>query len=252
MSPEAETTRPGGPPSLPGGVGLSRLRVYDWPAAPGSDGFCGGSPHMHLACAEAYAVTGGSGAVQTLTTDGFATHPLGEGDLLWFTPGTVHRLVNDGDLRLVVIMQNAGLPEAGDAVLTFPPDVLADPTAYARAVTLDPADPEGSARKRRELAVSGFTGLRERLDAGDVSAMTDFHAAALRLVSAGLPAWRTRFEQGPAADAARTAARLEALEAGDTSHLTSAEVLRSEPAPTWGMCGHLEKFETTEPAAKPE
>ena len=33
-------------------------------------------------------------------------------------------------------MQNAGLPEHGDAVLTFPPEILADRDAYARAATL--------------------------------------------------------------------------------------------------------------------
>lgn len=244
--------QPDPPPGLPGGVGLSRLRVYDWPAAPGSDGFCGGSPHMHLACTEAYAVTGGSGSVQTLTTDGFAATPLNEGDLVWFTPGTVHRLVNDDDLRMIVLMQNAGLPEAGDAVLSFPPDILSDPAAYKEAVTLDPAEPEGSARKRRELAVSGFTELRKLLDAGDPTAMTDFHAAALRLVSAGLPDWRTRFEQGPAAEVARTAAHLDALAEGDTSHLSSAAVYRGASAPAWGMCGRLDKYEKAEGSEKPE
>ena len=49
---------------LPGGVGLSHISAYDWQAA---DGVCGGSPHLHLACTEAYVVTGGRGAVQTLT-----------------------------------------------------------------------------------------------------------------------------------------------------------------------------------------
>jgi hypothetical protein len=33
-------------------------------------------------------------------------------------------------------MSNAGLPEAGDAVFTFPPEVLADPEAYRAAATL--------------------------------------------------------------------------------------------------------------------
>ncbi len=245
-STDAPTPPPHDLPALPGGIGLSGLRVYDWPAAPGSDGLCGGTPHLHLACTEAYAVTGGSGAVQTLTMSGFASTPLTEGDLLWFTPGTVHRLINHGDLRMIVLMQNAGLPEAGDAVLTFPFEVLADPAAYARAAALDPADPEGSARERRELAVSGFTRLRNRLESGDTSALTDLHTAALRLVSARLPAWRTRFERGPAAEVARTAAHLDALAEGDASHLASASVHRGGAVPAWGMCGRLDKYERTE------
>ena len=65
-------------------------------------------------------MTAGSGAVHTISRDGAGIHPLAEGSVVWFSPGTVHRLVNDGDLRLVVVMQNSGLPEAGDAVLTFP------------------------------------------------------------------------------------------------------------------------------------
>ena len=109
---------------LPGGVGVSGLTVYDWEAA---DGLCGGTPHMHLACSEAYIVIEGTGSVQTLTTSGYADTPLRPGDVVWFTPGTIHRLVNSGGLRLVVLMQNSGLPEAGDAVFTFPAPVLADP-----------------------------------------------------------------------------------------------------------------------------
>src|SRR4051812_34273267 len=102
---------------FPGGVGVSDLRVYDWPTA---DGLCGGSPHIHLLCAEAYVVVEGSGSVQTMTWQGYAETPLTPGAVVTFTPGTIHRLVNDGGLRIVVVMQNSGLPEAGDAVFTFP------------------------------------------------------------------------------------------------------------------------------------
>ncbi|MZD03562.1 cupin domain-containing protein, partial [Streptomyces sp. SID5785] len=104
----------GGPP---GGVAVSHLTVYDWPAA---DGLCGGTPHIHLTCSEGYVVIGGRGAVHTLTAEGHRRTPLTAGTVAWFTPGTVHRLVNeDGALRIVVLMQNGGLPEAGDAVLTL-------------------------------------------------------------------------------------------------------------------------------------
>ena len=108
---------------FPGATSVSRLSVYDWPTA---DGLAGGSPHLHTASTEGYVVLGGHGAVQTLSGDGHASHPLAEGDLVWFTPGTVHRLINDGELEILVVMQNAGLPEAGDAIFTFPPEVLAE------------------------------------------------------------------------------------------------------------------------------
>ena len=132
---------------LPGAVGVSGLQVYDWPTA---DGVCGGSPHVHLTCAECYVVVAGVGRVQTLTRRGFAETPLAAGTVAWFTPGTIHRLVNETGLRIVVVMQNSGLPEAGDAVFTFPPDTLADPAVYAEAAAVGDDD---AARRRRDLAI---------------------------------------------------------------------------------------------------
>ena len=110
-----------GRPGFPGGTAVSHLTVYDWPTP---DGLAGGSPHLHTASGEGYVVVGGRGRLQTLSAAGAGEHPLAAGTVLWFTPGTVHRLVNDGGLEIVVVMQNAGLPEAGDAVFTFPADML--------------------------------------------------------------------------------------------------------------------------------
>ncbi|GAB3933930.1 hypothetical protein GCM10027614_05990 [Micromonospora vulcania] len=65
---------PDRPAPLPGGVGVSRLRVYDTVAL---DGLVGGTPHVHLCCTEGYVVTDGEGAVQTLTATGFRETPCG-------------------------------------------------------------------------------------------------------------------------------------------------------------------------------
>lgn len=233
-----------GVPELPGAVGITALRVYDWEAA---DGLCGGSPHMHLCCTEGYIVVGGTGRVQTMTAGGFAETPLRPGDVVWFTPGTIHRAVNDGDLHVVALMQNSGLPEAGDAVLTLPPEHLADPDAYRRAVSL--AGPDGPsperARARRDLAVEGFTRLRERTEAGDGAALEEFFAAAAALVRPHLASWRERWEQGAAAVSRRTGEQLAALATGDYGHLREAAVARmEEPAPvTLGMCGRLGPYD---------
>ena len=147
---------------FPGGVGLSGLRVYDWPTV---DGLCGGSPHVHLTCAECYYVVSGEGRVQTLTQRGFAETPLHAGTVAWFTPGTIHRLVNEDDLRITVLMQNSGLPVAGDAVLTLPPEYLTDPATYAAATRIPPDAPEEErervARARRDLALTGYRALRD-------------------------------------------------------------------------------------------
>src|SRR5262245_42081359 len=154
-------------PPLPGAVGVTHLRVYDTRAP---DGLVGGSPHLHFACTEAYMVLAGRGAVQTLSADGFKELPLEAGRLAWFTPGLIHRLINlDGRLEILVLMQNAGLPEAGDFVLTFPQDVLADEHAYLDAASLAPSghvytSSAEAARRRRDLAVDGFTVLRERFE----------------------------------------------------------------------------------------
>jgi mannose-6-phosphate isomerase-like protein (cupin superfamily) len=221
-------------PDLPGAVGLTALRVYDWDAA---DGLCGGSPHVHLCCTECYVVVGGSGRLQTLTASGAGEQPLGPGDVVWFSPGTVHRAVNDGDLQVVVLMQNSGLPEAGDAVLTLPPELLADRETYERAVA-------APVRARRDLAVEGFVELRRRTEAGDASALDAFYAAAAALTRPQLGAWRERWRRGAAAVAERTGREIDALAAGDHSHLRAATVARAErpPQDTLGMCGYLAPY----------
>ena len=225
---------------LPAAVGLSHLAVYG-SAAP--DGEHGGSPHVHLACAEAYVVQRGRGRVQTLGPDGYGELTVEPLDVVWFTPGIVHRLVNDDDLEILVVMQNDGLPEAGDAVLTFPPAVLADPEAYARAAALaDPgavhASHEEAAQARRDLAVEGFGRLRD----GGPRALEDFYVAALALVTARLPDWRERWRAGPLAAAQRTGALLDALAEGDTRPLADARVHHThahDDPRRFGMCGRL-------------
>jgi hypothetical protein len=214
--------------------------VYDWPTV---DGLCGGSPHVHLACAECYYVIGGRGSVQTLTRRGFAETPLSEGTVAWFTPGTIHRLVNDGDLRIIVVMQNSGLPEAGDAVLTFPAEVLAGD--YAAHVA---ADDEESARRRRDLALEGFLELRRRVEAGEGEALDDFYRAAVRLKQAPLDAWEKRWRAGALASAERTGEHLDRLRDGDIGHLAEADihVMRAEGPQRFGMCGRLDVHDPAE------
>ncbi len=230
---------------LPGGIGVSRLRVYDTVAP---DGLVGGTPHVHLCCTEGYVVTDGEGAVQTLTTAGFRETPLRPGAVVWFEPGTVHRLVNGGGLSIVVLMQNSGLPEAGDAVLTFPPEVLADPAAYAAAAALPDGGAPGAdvhaAYRRRDLAVTGFQALRS----GGPAALVAFHAAAVALRQPLLTRWRQRWEIGAGRAAADTAGQLDALEQGDPGYLGDAGVYTvDQPAERGrlGMCGLLDTYPAT-------
>jgi mannose-6-phosphate isomerase-like protein (cupin superfamily) len=229
---------------LPGAVGLSHLAVYDSTAP---DGEYGGSPHMHLSCTEAYVVQSGRGRIQTLSADGFAETPVEALDVVWFTPGVVHRIVNDGDLQILVVMQNDGLPEAGDAVFTFPADVLADPEAYARAAAIGApgtvyAAAESAAIARRDLAVRGYADLRAAVKRGGPAALEPFHAAALALVRERIPEWGARWRDGALAAAQRTGDILEALQAGETRTLAEARVHRTRAGDDprrLGMCGRL-------------
>jgi mannose-6-phosphate isomerase-like protein (cupin superfamily) len=240
---------------FPGGTGVTYLSVYDWSSP---DGLRGGSAHVHLACTEGYVVLGGQGRLQTLGRDGYAETPLTPMTVAWFSPGVIHRLVNDGDLRILVVMQNGGLPEAGDCVLTFPPDRLADPASYRASASLaDPArtyanGAEG-AQRRRNLAVAGFLRLRERVEAEGGAALDDFYAAATALVRDQVPTWRKAWTHGALAAVEQTAAQLTALEQGSHQHLREGGLSVTRP-PTdraFGMCGRLATFPTDTPRSSP-
>lgn len=229
-------------PAFPGSVGISDLRVYEWET---HDGHHGGTPHLHTVSNEGYVVIGGSGEVHTLSSEGYARDPLTAGSVLWFSPGTVHRLINSGDLHILTVMQNSGLPEAGDAVLTFPLEIVKDPERYRAAFTL----PQGSetergaaARRRRDLAIEGYSGLLAALEAGDRGPLEDFYAAAAALVQPRVEEWTKLWTDTVLADVETTRAQLASLAEGDASHLGSAAVVRAVPRPgprTFGMCGRL-------------
>lgn len=262
-------------PVFPGGTSVSHLRVYDWPApdAPGGSG----SPHFHTASTEAYVPLAGRGRVQTLGPEGFAEHDLVPGRIVWFSPGVIHRAVNDGGLEVLVVMSNAGLPEAGDAVFTFPPDVLADPEAYRVAAALPSAsggpgpadlaehvpaedDPvvAAAARARRDLALAGFRVLRDSVERDGAAALDGLYEGAARLVASRAAGWRDVWTASVGRAVADTDAALTALAApaggvgpGDVAaavgHLRNGRVAArdAEPGPRrYGMCGRLEVWST--------
>ncbi|MEW2571646.1 cupin [Streptomyces sp. NPDC047070] len=231
---------------FPAAVGVSRLRVYDWPTVDGLPG--GGTPHLHLTCSEGYVVTAGRGAVQTLTVSGYRETPMEPGVVAWFTPGTIHRLVNDGGLEITVVMQNSGLPEAGDAVLTLPQEFLTDPATYADAVRIPADEPEGvqaqAARARRDLATRRFHELRESTAAGDPEPLAAFQRAAAELVRPRLDAWEERWRAGAHAAASATQDQLNALREQDGRYLAEARVAATGPSARgrFGMCGRLDVY----------
>jgi mannose-6-phosphate isomerase-like protein (cupin superfamily) len=231
---------------LPGSVGVTDLRVYDWSAP---DGLVGGGPHLHLCCTEAYCVVEGAGSVQTLGPDGHVREiTLEPQKIVWFTPGVIHRLINtDGRLRILVIMQNSGLPEAGDFVLTFPREILSDPKQYATHASLAPsghvyASNEEAARARRDLAVQGFLELQRDVEQRGPKAMRDFYRLAMKLVKPKLKQWRKMWRRGAFVAAGQTAVQITALEIGSFRHLLKGGVHSMHPPGDdrkLGMCGTL-------------
>ncbi len=161
---------------------------------------------MHLVSTEAYVVVAGTGMLYTVDSSGYRETALATGSVVWFTPGTIHRAVNGGGLRVVVIMSNAGLPEAGDAVLTFPSGILKDPAAYRAAAVLPSrntqTEREADAFLRRDLAVEGFAAIRDAAKAGDLAPLHDFYAAATALVQDRAAGWVPIVEDGPVERAA--------------------------------------------------
>ena len=239
--------------SFPGATGVSEVSIYDWP---GADGAAGGSPHMHTASTEAYVVLSGAGRLETLDSRGFTSTPLRPGVVLWFTPGTVHRAINDsGDLTVLVVMQNAGLPEDGDAVMTFPGAHLADPEAYRRAAALEIKDAdaglgagEEAARRRRDLALAGYLELKDAVLASGPEALADFHAAAAALVAGKTSAWARLLEQGAARQAETTRGQLASLDAAESFYLGAARTTmgKRENHRIYGMCGRIQTWELSD------
>ncbi|MBB2947325.1 mannose-6-phosphate isomerase-like protein (cupin superfamily) [Actinoplanes lutulentus] len=229
--------------SFPGGTSITRLQVYSDTCA---DGLAGGTPHVHTVSTEAYVVVGGTGVLHTLDPAGLRETPLEVGSAIWFTPGVIHRAVNHGDLRVVVVMSNAGLPEAGDAVMTFPPEIVADPERYRAAASL-PADEAGKAdavRRRRDLAVEGFHRL-----AADPVALAAFYDHAVALVRPAADGWREIWAQSVEAQTRRTAALIDAIAGGDGHHLREAALFSAPQSEStgWGMCGRLRTHDVRNP-----
>ncbi|MFE2459404.1 cupin [Streptomyces sp. NPDC059402] len=185
--------------------------------------------------------------MQTLTTSGFQETPLAPDTVARFTPGTNppprQRRGPGRGLEITVVMQNRGLPEAGDAVLTPPRDLLADPGTYADAIRV-PADgteteQAQAVRTRRDLATRRFLELREATENGDPEPPTAFQRAAADLVRPRPDAWERQWREGVHGAAEATRAQLDALRGKDDAHPTAARVFATGPAASgrFGTCG---------------
>ena len=230
------------PLHMPGATLVTRLKVYD-SATP--DGQRGGTPHVHLLCTEMYFVTAGLGSVELLDWQGYRKTELKLHDALVFSPGTLHRLINpEGDLELLIIMQNSGLPERGDNVVTFEDELLRTDEAYQRAMRVSSFD---EAQARRDRGVEGFTALKaafeQSLETGR-KALNEFYTRAAERTTALRPNWQSVIEHGPLQEAQNSLAQLEHLSKGQHDYLKDAQQFHigAGKFETPGFCGALNRY----------
>ena len=145
-------------PDLIGGIGLTHVRVYEQRPAP--DGTNSGCAHVHGVTDEAYYVVGGRGQVELHDLKkGFRTVALEPGGYVQFPAGTLHRVVSSGALELLVIMDNGGLAELGDARIYFGPEIDEAPAEFERLVSLENSQGLDGALARRDASARGYTDL---------------------------------------------------------------------------------------------
>lgn len=223
------------PLRMPGATLTTRLKVYE----------PGGTPHFHLLCTEMYFVIGGSGSVEIIDGNGVSEVELALHDAYVFSPGTLHRLSNPhGDLELFIYMQNSGLPERGDNVVTFRRETMNDPEAYCRAMAISsPAD----ALRRRDGGVEGFLEVKAafaRSPEAGRAALDELYRATARATRALRPEWRQIVTDGALAEAEISLARAEALDRGEVDYLFQSKqhLIRPQPYSKAGYCGMLNRY----------
>jgi mannose-6-phosphate isomerase-like protein (cupin superfamily) len=230
------------PLRMPGASLMSRLKVYDTAAI---DGQIGGTPHVHLLCTEMYLVLGGSGAVEIIDKNGFSRVDLGQHDALLFSEGTIHRLINpNGDLEILVIMQNSGLPERGDNVVCFSEETLASDTAYAQAMRVSTLE---DAYQRRNRGVEGFLELKAafaRSQAEGQAALERFYGFAAERTKSRHEEWHKIVQSGAMSAAQDSQNHLDALAKQNIDYLSQSNfhLIKAKEAQSLGFCGHLDRY----------
>ena len=227
---------------MPGATLVTRLKVYDTPAP---DAQRGGTPHVHLMCSELYFVLAGSGSVEMIDWDGFSEVELKPHSALVFSPGTLHRLINPNrDLELLITMQNSGLPERGDNVVTFAEDILADDERYTGAMRVNSFE---EAYARRDKGVEGFLKLKAAFEEGlepGRKALGRFFELATERTQSLRSNWQNVIERGALQEAQTSLSRLEALEQGELDYLQQAQqhLITADAYKTPGFCGALNRY----------
>jgi len=203
--------------SLPGGIGISHMRVY---TTPGPDGVNSGAPHFHLLSGDIYYALTGSGLLELIDINGPQTIELHPGVVAFMRPGVIHRLVNPlGNLEVLSIMQNGGMAERGDFFLTFPLEIMEQPGQYNQAVKVPDM---ASAHTRRDLSVRGFLELKAAFHHDPESGkahLRRMYKAAMKLASTKVEAFEWSLKHGAGAEAKSCLEACHFIRAGEVSYL---------------------------------
>jgi mannose-6-phosphate isomerase-like protein (cupin superfamily) len=228
---------------LPGGVGLTHIQVYSEPCP---DGLIGGGAHIHMVCSEIYYVLAGSGQIELLSMEGVETVELAPLKAVFFRPGVFHRVLNPHkDLQLLAIMQNGGLPERGDFVMSFPADVLNSASAYQQAVR---APNLTEALTRRDLSIKGYLELKAAFARGKEfgqEALRDFYHAARAIIAPKVDAFEWVLKVGAQTEAKNSLDACDFIKSGRTDYLEMARHAALDPSrepARAGMCGELHAY----------
>lgn len=221
--------------NLPAGIGLTQIKIYD---TPGPDGIVSGGPHVHLVSSEIYVVLRGSGQMELLSMNGVEHIDLKPHEAVFFRPGTFHRAVNPNrDLEILAVMQNGGLPERGDFVLSFPHETLANPRAYAQALR---ATTLAEAHKRRDLAVLGYLEIRRAFESSPAQgqeALRKFYRAARNLIAPKVDGFEWVLKVGAQSELKASLDACDFIRSGRLDYLETSEHAMLDPMNQPGQPG---------------
>ena len=220
---------------LPAGVGLTHIKVYD-AATDGS--VPGGGAHLHTVCSEIYYILAGSGSIELLSFDGLSTVDLTPGKVVYFRPGVIHRILNPNhNLEILAIMQNGGLAERGDFVMTFPAETLASPAAYAQAIRVTD---DRDALRRRDLSIVGYEVLKQTMQRDTLKGqelLRQFYRMARNLIAPKVDGFEWVLKSGTQAEAKSSFDAVDFLRLGRTDYLERAKHGAVDPMKKTGANG---------------
>ncbi|MCX6567222.1 MAG: cupin domain-containing protein [Candidatus Aminicenantes bacterium] len=151
--PAGETGKPEG---IIGGIGLTRITVYDQRPAP--DGLQSGAPYMRAVTDEGFYVISGTGRIELHDVhNGFRSVNLSPGRYVQIPPCTLHRLIGTDHLVVLGVTGSAGPAARNDARIYFGQAVDENPVEFVRLTGLAEAEGLEGALKRRDEAVRAYT-----------------------------------------------------------------------------------------------